>query len=401
MYGRRDFKDWFSYSRERMDSIANEIKKQSKDYILNVNEDDYKNYLFDRYSLEPLEIIEATKIIHPPIQKEHEDWNERERFKYNKYYLECKISFQFTGNSDLWYVQATTFTLSGTPDLAISGNTLTYTFTIQNQDPQEFHKESEWNFNNLLGSINYLNKDIQNFNRDILPQITQIFSTIKAHYLSENDFFKAINVTQINSDYKTYAVPVITKKKTIEKPNAEKRSYVTNPVIDDITYNNIVSCLHQTGASMEKKPSLYAGKGEEAIRDFFLVQLELRFEGGTTTGETFNRGGKTDILLRNTDGTNLFVGECKIWKGEKVFFETISQLLSYLTWQDSKTSILFFVKNESIVKVVDTVKNIVSKHENFIAKKEETDRSVSCIFKLPQDPYKQIKCEIILFHFEK
>jgi hypothetical protein len=55
MYGRRDFKDWFSYSRERMDSMANEIKKQSKDYILNVNEDDYKSYLFDRYSLEPLE----------------------------------------------------------------------------------------------------------------------------------------------------------------------------------------------------------------------------------------------------------------------------------------------------------------------------------------------------------
>ena len=59
-----------------------------------------------------------------------------------------------------------------------------------------------------------MNGDIKSFNREILSKISQIFSQTKGHYLSENEFFKAINVTQINSDNKTYAVPVITKKKT-------------------------------------------------------------------------------------------------------------------------------------------------------------------------------------------
>lgn len=65
---------------------------------------------------------------------------------------------------------------------------------------------------------------------------------------------------------------------------------------------------------------------------------------GSATGETFNKKGKTDILLRHA-GNNAFVGECKFWKGEKSFLSTIDQLLGYLTWRDSKTAVIMFVKN--------------------------------------------------------
>jgi hypothetical protein len=42
---------------------------------------------------------------------------------------------------------------------------------------------------------------------------------------------------------------------------------------------------------------------------------------GTRPGETFNFDGKTDILIRK-DGKNVFIAECKFWKGEKAFLET-------------------------------------------------------------------------------
>src|ERR1700738_805507 len=35
--------------------------------------------------------------------------------------------------------------------------------------------------------------------------------------------------------------------------------------------------------------------------------------------------GKTDILIRK-DGKNVFIAECKFWKGEKAFLETIDQI---------------------------------------------------------------------------
>jgi hypothetical protein len=44
-------------------------------------------------------------------------------------------------------------------------------------------------------------------------------------------------------------------------------------------------------------------------------------------GETFNFEGKTDILIR-VEALNVFIAECKLWKGEKQFLATIDQLLS-------------------------------------------------------------------------
>ena len=48
-------------------------------------------------------------------------------------------------------------------------------------------------------------------------------------------------------------------------------------------------------------------------KSFIFMTIE-----GQATGETFNAAGKTDILLR-IDGKNVFIGECKFWKGPKAF----------------------------------------------------------------------------------
>ena len=62
------------------------------------------------------------------------------------------------------------------------------------------------------------------------------------------------------------------------------------------------------------------------------------------TGETFNYGGKTDILIRY-QGNNIFIGECKFWKGPKSYLETIDQILRYVTWRDTKVAIFVFCKD--------------------------------------------------------
>jgi hypothetical protein len=58
---------------------------------------------------------------------------------------------------------------------------------------------------------------------------------------------------------------------------------------------------------------------------------------GQATGETFNFQGKTDILIR-VEGKNVFIAECKFWKGEKALLATLDQLLSYLSWRDTKAA---------------------------------------------------------------
>jgi hypothetical protein len=155
---------------------------------------------------------------------------------------------------------------------------------------------------------------------------------------------------------------------------------------------------------MEKKPALYQDKDEEGLRDQFLFVLETRYEETTATGETFNRGGKTDIILKySKDGSNLFVAECKFWHGASEFLKAISQLFDrYLTWRDSKAALLIFVKNKDFSNVLTTVKDEVKKHPYYKRDKGvRGETSFSYLFRLPQDENKDVYFEIMVFHYDK
>jgi hypothetical protein len=111
---------------------------------------------------------------------------------------------------------------------------------------------------------------------------------------------------------------------------------------------------------MERSPHTFHSMGEEAIRQHFLVQLNGQYEG-RATGETFNFQGKTDILIRS-EGRNIFIAECKFWHGEKTFLDTIDQLLTYLSWRDSKAAVVIFNKNKNLSGVLAAVKEAMTKH---------------------------------------
>jgi len=96
---------------------------------------------------------------------------------------------------------------------------------------------------------------------------------------------------------------------------------------------------------MERHASIHKGKDEEALRDFLIMVLFPHFQ--SVTGETFNKSGKTDILIRH-EGHIVFVAECKFWSGIKELHKAIDQLLKYLTWRDSKTALICFVENKEL-----------------------------------------------------
>jgi len=100
---------------------------------------------------------------------------------------------------------------------------------------------------------------------------------------------------------------------------------------------------------IERSPSAFKNMQEEDIRQHFLVQLNGQYEG-QATGETFNLEGKTDILIR-VEGKNIFIAECKFWKGPESLKKAIDQLLDYTTWRDTKTAIVVF--NMCIPTLID------------------------------------------------
>ena len=171
--------------------------------------------------------------------------------------------------------------------------------------------------------------------------------------------------------------------------------------MSDEMYEDVLNVLSQAGRAMERKPSLYRGKEEEDLRDQFLLFLETRYAATTGTGETFNKTGKTDILLKFEDGTNLFVAECKWWKGEAEFHAAIKQLFDrYLTWRDSKAALLVFVRNKDFTAVVQKVRAEAEKSPYFIRHANDRgETSLAFDFHFPDDEKRVVRFAVLLFAF--
>ena len=114
------------------------------------------------------------------------------------------------------------------------------------------------------------------------------------------------------------------------------------------------------GTTMEKTARTYYANNEEELRDHLLATLNTHYEAAT--GETFRKLGKTDILIE-FESKAAFIGECKIWHGEKMFQDAVQQTFNYSTWRDSKVSVIIFNKeNHSFQSVLSKIQDWVNKN---------------------------------------
>jgi hypothetical protein len=169
--------------------------------------------------------------------------------------------------------------------------------------------------------------------------------------------------------------------------------------IDVLSHGSITSAEGIGAAELLRngaKPKVFEKMGEEDLRTHFLVQLNGQYEG-RATGETFNFQGKTDILIRD-EGKNVFIAECKFWAGEKQFLETIDQVLSYLSWRDTKAAVLIFNRNVNFSEVLAKIAESAPKHENFkktVAKLDES--SIRYIFHQTNDRNRELTLTVLAF----
>lgn len=156
----------------------------------------------------------------------------------------------------------------------------------------------------------------------------------------------------------------------------------------------LLFCTH------DLSPDAFKTMDEEALRQHFLVQLNGQFEGNAT-GETFNMSGKTDILLREGE-RNVFIAECKFWKGPKAFGEAIDQLLSYATWRDSKTVILVFNRGTEMSTVRTGVDASAKSHSNFKRMVNWPHESgFRYVFHANGDNNRELIVTVLVFHVPK
>lgn len=392
--------DFHDYSYQMIQSIRSEILTLSKDYIINVNEDELITALESKYHLETISFDYENKAFENP---EKEDYNEGGR-TYIFYNFVIKIPYN--GSNIVLRLQPSQRAVISYPiyidhDREFSNKIIYIHLRILGKNKSEFDQELSNAVNAINANLDNINNEVESWNNNLKEYIKTHFYNIKKEYLSENEFFESLNI-KVDDKSDVLFNPEVIKKKVIELPRLgnKAKKFTTSPTLNEDVYKDIITNINSVGKSMERKPSIYQGKDEESLRDFILMFLENRYESTTATGETFNKMGKTDILLKYTDGNNLFVAECKFWHGEKKFNEAIEQLFGYLTWRDSKAALVVFVNNKDFSSVIETIKKTTSEnplYKSITGIKEET--SFSCVFRFPDDSKKEIMLEIMLFHF--
>lgn len=357
--------------------------------------------LKNEYTIYPITIGEPKPSEPKETKRQRKnEWGET----YDQKVFEIFVTIPFDGNNDLFYCMPSRSTVIYL-DKGVSINRMDITANII---LEQFDENAY--FSKVNNIIEKLKKNLPNIHNEIKPWndglenlIKQSLEGRKGVVSKKFDFMEKIGL-KVNPKSSEFLVPPTVNKKTIPTPATETTSTVEKekiPILQEEVYNDIIEVLYNVGKAIERKPSIYKDKHEEDLRDIFLLFLETRYESTAGVGEAFNKKGRTDILLKYAkDGSNLFVAECKVWKGQKKLIEGIDQLLSYLTHRDSKTALIFFVNQREMTSIVDTMKTEISKHRNFNKHLDDTyDHSISYEFTLPDDTKKKIKIEVILFHF--
>lgn len=146
---------------------------------------------------------------------------------------------------------------------------------------------------------------------------------------------------------------------------------------------------------MERAPASFASS-EEGRRDAMLGALATHYRG-QAFAEAFNRRGKTDILLREDDH-NLFICECKIWKGAKAFSDALDQLLGYATWHDTRLSLVAFVEQRDLTRVVAAAREALQQHEAFGGWRVSEETELRCELKFPGDEAQRLQLAVQFVH---
>jgi hypothetical protein len=184
--------------------------------------------------------------------------------------------------------------------------------------------------------------------------------------------------------------PLISRR-TLSLPSAARK--VT---LDEANYQEILGIIENMTLVMERSPDSFKSMGEEDLRQHYLVQLNGQYRGAAT-GETFNFVGKTDILIR-VDGRNVFIGECKFWRGEKVFMETIDQILSYLSWRDTKAAAIIFNRTKQFTSVLDKIRAALEGHPKKVGGLQiESETRFRCRFSQPEDKDREVILTVMVF----
>lgn len=359
--------DTFATFRGIQDGIGREISELSNDYVLKAAPSELEQHFVSKGSLDPIVLhpddyyIESQGATKVDVSHDFLRGGYRGGEHVTVPGTKLRVAIPFEGDSQLWRLRASTSSLGGYPDIEVGKGVVvvTVTFPDDSANAGALKSEVDGYVKSLADAVGYLEKDVAGHNASIESMVPAAIERKRQKALAATNAVAALGIPMRRTDSPpTYTIPARRRPSPVARPVVATDKYEPEPVLDAAEYDHILSVMRGMSLVIERNPASFGTLDEEAIRDHFLLQLNGHYDGGAT-GETFNASGKTDILIRSGN-RNVFIAECKFWRGSKQFGSAIDQLLRYLTWRDSKTALLVFNKTRDSASVRDKMHTAIT-----------------------------------------
>lgn len=397
--------DLTEYLRAKRQEMEEEIRYLDKNVILNVNRDEFLKQIVSKYGITNFELA-FDKITTTSKEKEIPAKHHPNTYRVDEGKTYKRTVFQFhipySGDRRLLRLRPSKWK-SATVSAKVRQDEIIFEIIDFDLDAEEIKQKLDRKVETIRSFYEYAKSDIEQYNGILKDKAQKVFQRQREEIKSQIDKMSELDipVKQEKNTPQTFDVETSDEIQIETTPLEPKPSEEPVPTLNESTYEDILSLIHQVGVKFEQNPSVYQGKSEEDLRDHFLTVLGAQVRG-SATGESFNKGGKTDILL-NYKGNIIFLAECKFWRGPKKHEESINQLLGNLTWRDTKSCLIYFVDRKQMNPIIGKVKKFTPNHHNYIEKIDfrKGNSWQTYKFHLPGDEDTPIFLTVLMFHFSQ
>ena len=368
-------KRFSDYRREKLEEMKDEISNLSSSELRSNSTDSLALIFAAKYTPSQIELQEPIKEDGGEVEKDvshREDLFIRDRSTptYKKF-QRLKIKLPFHVDPEIFRCRPGSYDLNPPLYDVLNRNEVVYyiDYTTKGREPEEIREEIEEELDRWLEKVEKyvgnLNDNIEQMQEKLRGKARSAIESRREEVETKKQVMNELGVDAGGSGDQGYVVPE--KKRDIEVPTSSGED--SPEILPDRTFLDILEIIDDLGINIERSAERLRDLDEESLRDIFLAGINSHYVG-LATGESFNRSGKTDILLRHNN-ENLFVGECKFWKGQSQYKDAIDQLLDNLTVRDTHASLLVFSRNRKYSQMEDRVEEATKDHEQFEAQLSE------------------------------
>jgi hypothetical protein len=363
--------------RANLESAKNDVDQISENQFIQLSDSDIIEHVYSRREVIPIEIHEDQK------EMDTQETQVDVRHDFNRAIFDksrpCMIAgiritvvVPFSGDANLWRCQPSIFTLNPPRGQVrtsrdYNGGHLEIALERPSDslgDGGDIKREIESILRNVQDYLGTMKREIDTHNRQLHAHIQQCVTNRRARLGKHAEVARVLNIPLRKRSGAPDMAKLPIKRKLI-KPLSSVRSKPEDPGIRDEDFKHILNVIRHEGRSFETTPGTFVKHDEEELRDIILAHLNGHYEGDAS-GETFRRTGKTDIRIE-FDNRAAFIGECKVWRGQKQLIEAIDQLLGYLTWRDCKAALIVFNRDVAgFSGLQSAMESLLKTHPNFI-----------------------------------